>query len=196
MEDYGRPGRQALPALDHGRGDERHDDRTVGAVTDRSIDVQTLARDIGRYQVIDVRYPNEWEAGHIEGAAHIQLDYVFDHADELDRNRPVVTVCRSGNRSVEAAKDFAREGFDVRSLSGGIEAWVGHGLPIVAADGGRGRIVDGEPPPDDRPAEMQQFQNDFMEAIFAVHEHFGDREPSEEEVLAFLRQRDEQKPPS
>lgn len=155
-----------------------------------SIDVHTLAADIGRYQVVDVRYPNEWEAGHIEQAVHIPLDYVFDHADELDRGRPVVTVCRSGSRSAEAAKDFASEGFDVQNLSGGVEAWVDAGLPIVTPAGQPGRIVDGEPPPDDRPAEMQQFQNDFMEAIFAVKEHFGDREPGEEEVLAFLRERD------
>lgn len=157
-----------------------------------SIDVETLVRDMERYQLVDVRYPNEWEAGHIEGAVHIPMDYVFDHADELDRTRPVVTVCRRGDRSVEAAQDFASEGFEVQSLSGGIEAWVDYGLPILAAAGGPGRIVDGEPPPDDRPAELQKFQNDFMEAIFAVHDHFGDREPSEEEVLAFLRQRDEQ----
>jgi hypothetical protein len=53
-----------------------------------SIDVQALAEDIGR------------DAGHIDGAVHIPMDYVFDHADELDRSRPVVTVCRTGSRSV------------------------------------------------------------------------------------------------
>jgi len=156
-----------------------------------AIDVQSLAADIGRYQVVDVRYPNEWEAGHIEGSVHIPLDYVFEHVDELDRTRPVVTVCRSGSRSAEAARDLASEGFDVRNLSGGLDAWVAEGLPIVAPDGAPGQLVDGEPPPDDRPAEMQQFQNDFMAAVFAVKDHFGDREPSEDEVLAFLRQRDE-----
>ena len=140
--------------------------------------------------MVDVRHPNEWEAGHIEGAVQIPMDYVFDHLDELDRARPVVTVCRSGSRSAEAAKDLANEGFDVRNLSGGVEAWVDAGMPIVAPDGGPGRIGEGEPPPEDRPAELQQFQNDFMDAIFAVKDHFGDREPSEEEVLAFLRARD------
>lgn len=155
-----------------------------------SVDVETLAKAIGQFQVVDVRFPNEWEAGHIEGAVHIPLDYVFEHTDQLDRSRPVVTVCRSGDRSAEAAEDFAGEGFDVQNLSGGIEAWVEQGLPIIASDGAPGRIVDGVPPPDDRPVEMQQFQNDFMAAIFAVKDHFGDREPSEEEVLAFLRERD------
>jgi rhodanese-related sulfurtransferase len=157
------------------------------------MDPATLAADMDRFQVVDVRYPNEWEAGHIDGAVHIPADYVFDRADELDRSRPVVTVCRSGSRSAEAAKDLATEGFDVENLEGGIEAWVGHGLPIRTDDGGPGRVADPEPPPDDRPPEMQKFQNDFMEAAFAVRDHFGDREPSEEEVLAFLRARDAQK---
>lgn len=137
-----------------------------------------------------MRYPNEWEAGHIHGAVHIPVDYVYERVGELDAGRPVVTVCLSGTRSAEAAKDLAREGFEVDSLEGGMQAWVAQGLATIAADGGPGRIADPEPPPDDRPAEMQQFQSDFMEAAFAVRDHFGDREPSEEEVLAFLHQRD------
>ena len=158
------------------------------------MDPATLAREMDRFQVVDVRYPNEWEAGHIEAAVHIPGDYVFDRADELDRSRPVVTVCRSGERSAEAAKDLASEGFEVQNLEGGIDAWVAEGLPIRAHDGGPGRVVEPEPPPDDRPLEMQKFQNDFMEAAFAVRDHFGDSDPSEEEVLAFLRSRDAGQP--
>ena len=157
------------------------------------MDPATLASEMGQFQVVDVRYPNEWEAGHIEGAVHIPGDYVFDRVGELDPTRPVVTVCRSGSRSAEAAKDLASEGFDVQNLEGGIDAWVAQGLPIRTDNGGPGRVADPEPPPDDRPAEMQKFQNDFMEAAFAVRDHFGDREPSEEEVLAFLRERDARK---
>ena len=154
------------------------------------MDAATLAREMGQFQVVDVRYPNEWEAGHIEGAVHIPADYIFDRAGELDPTRPVVTVCRSGSRSAEATKDLAREGFDVQNLEGGMEAWVAEGLPIRTDEGHPGRVVEPEPPPDDRPPEMQKFQNDFMEAAFAIRDHFGDREPSEEEVLAFLRERD------
>ena len=157
-----------------------------------SIDPDALAADMERFRVVDVRYPNEWEAGHIRGTVHIPLDYVYEHTDDLDRSRPVVTVCRSGSRSAQAAADLAGEGFEVQNLSGGIESWVDQGLPIVADDGGPGRVAEPEPPPDDRPAELQQLQNDFMDAIFAVRDHFGDREPSEEQVLEFLRQRDEQ----
>lgn len=154
------------------------------------MDAATLATAMDRFQVVDVRYPNEWDAGHIDGAVHIPVDYVYERFGELDAGRPVVTVCLSGTRSAEAAKDLAREGFEVDSLEGGMRAWVGQGLAIVSTDGGPGRIADPEPPADHRPPEMQQFQNDFMEAAFAVRDHFGDREPSEEEVLAFLHQRD------
>jgi rhodanese-related sulfurtransferase len=157
------------------------------------MDPATLANEMGQFQVVDVRYPNEWEAGHIDGAVHIPGDYIFDRVGELDLTRPVVTVCRSGNRSAEAAKDLAREGFDVQNLEGGIDAWVAEGLPIWTDEGSPGRVADPEPPPDDRPAEMQKFQNDFMEAALAVSDHFGDTEPSEEEVLAFLRERDARK---
>ena len=47
--------------------------------------------------------------------------------------------------------------------------------------------------PTTAPPEMQKLQNDFMEAAFAVRDHFGDREASEEQVLAFLRERDARK---
>ena len=157
------------------------------------MDPATLASEMGQFQVVDVRYPNEWEAGRIDGAVHIPGDYIFDRVGELDPTRPVVTVCRSGSRSAEAAEDLASEGFDVQNLEGGIDAWVGEGLPIWTDEGGRGRVADPEPPPDDRPPEMQKLQNDFMEAAFAVRDHFGDTEPSEEEVLAFLRERDARK---
>jgi len=43
---------------------------------------------------------------------------VFDRAEELDRTRPAVTVCRSGSRSAEAAKDLASERFEVQNLWG------------------------------------------------------------------------------
>ena len=157
------------------------------------MDPATLARELGQLQVVDVRYPNEWEAGHIDGAVHIPGDYIFDRGGDLDPTRPVVTVCRSGSRSAEAAEDLAREGFDVQNLEGGMDAWVAEGLPIRTDDGRPAHVAEPEPPPDDRPPELQRFQNDFMEAAFAGRDHFGDREPSEEEVLAFLRERDARK---
>jgi len=153
------------------------------------IDPQDLARDLATVQLVDVRYPNEWEAGHIDGALHIPQDYIFDRIGELDRATAVVTVCRSGSRSAEAAEDLDGEGFEVRDLRGGVLGWVAQGFPLVSTDGRSGSVAEPEPPPDSRPEEMQQLQSDFLDAIFAVKDHFGDREPSEEEILGFLRQR-------
>jgi len=162
-----------------------------------TIDADTLARDMERFQVVDVRYPNEWDAGHIKAAVHIPLDDVFDRVDELDRDRPVVTVCRSGGRSAEAAKDLAGEGFEVQNLDGGMTTWAAEGRPIVASDGSPGTVAEPDPPPDDRPERMKRLQAEFLDVIFSVQEHFGDREASEEEMHAFLRQRliDEGKTP-
>ena len=139
-------------------------------------------------QVLDVRFPNEWEAGRMDGAVHIPGDDLADRADELDRDRPVVTVCRTGERSGWAAGWLREEGFDAVGLEGGMQAWAAAGLPFAAADGGPGEVADPVPPPDDRPPEMQRLQDDLLGLIFAVSERFGDREPTEEELRSFLRE--------
>ncbi|MBI4259809.1 MAG: rhodanese-like domain-containing protein, partial [Actinobacteria bacterium] len=55
-------------------------------------------------QIVDVREPYEWEAGRIEGSVHLPLAQVMSgRVDDIDPGRPVVLVCRSGNRSELAA---------------------------------------------------------------------------------------------
>ena len=140
-------------------------------------------------QIVDVRWPNEWEAGHVEGALHIPQDELEDRAREIGRWRPVVTVCRGGGRSAAAAEQLRAEGFEVESLDGGLLAWADDGLPLTSGDGESGAVVDPEPPPDDRPPSHQRLQEELLNVLFAVQDHFGDAEPSDEEVVAFLRQR-------
>lgn len=153
------------------------------------MDPHALAERMHEVQVLDVRYPNEWEAGHIDGAVHIPVDDVAERLEELNRDRPVVTVCRSGQRSERAAQWLAGEGFDAENLHGGMEAWAEAGLEYRGADGAPGTLADPEPPPDDRPPEMQELQSGFLDVIFAAQERFGDREPSDEEMRSFLRER-------
>ena len=93
-----------------------------------------LLRD-GGAQLVDVREPYEHEAGRIAGSVHIQLDRLPSEADTLDRERPIVFYCRSGSRSALAAQAFAASGYDARNLDGGLEAWVGAGLPLEPSDG-------------------------------------------------------------
>ena len=153
------------------------------------MDPEALAAESDRYQIVDVRYPNEWDAGHIDGARHIPEDELPDRLGELDRDRPVVTVCRTGARSSEAATLLVGEGFEASNLEGGMMAWLGGGLPFRSSDGGPGSVAEPQVPADDRPEQVQRLQSAFLEAAFAVQEHFGDREVSDEEVKAFLRDR-------
>jgi rhodanese-related sulfurtransferase len=142
-----------------------------------------LAARRGEVQIVDVRWLNEWEAGHIDGAIHIPQDELDDRLEEIGRGRPVVTVCRSGGRSAAAAEQLRAEGFVVENLEGGLLAWAEEGLPLT------GPVIEPEPPPDDRPEHLKRLQEEFLSVLFAVQEHFGESEPTDEEVVAFLRQR-------
>jgi rhodanese-related sulfurtransferase len=86
-------------------------------------------------QVIDVRADHEWEAGHIAGATHLQLDELPQRAGEIDKERPVLLYCRGGNRSTMATAALAEAGYDAAKLSEGIVGWSEAGLPLAPEDG-------------------------------------------------------------
>jgi rhodanese-related sulfurtransferase len=94
-------------------------------------------------QILDVREPYEWEAGHIEGSVHIPLAQVMggQEQERLDRERPVVIVCRSGNRSELATLMLQARGFDAENFEGGAEAWAAAGLPLLASNGHPGQVA-------------------------------------------------------
>jgi rhodanese-related sulfurtransferase len=96
--------------------------------------VDALRRDEDA-QLIDVREPDEWEAGRIAGARHIALGEVAAQAQTIEQDRPVVFYCRVGARSAMAADAFRRAGYDAYSLDGGLEAWAGAGRPLEPEDG-------------------------------------------------------------
>lgn len=78
----------------------------------------------GDVEVVDVRRDYEYEAGHIPGARHIELNVLPANADSIGKEKPVVFYCRSGNRSGMAAEAFGQAGYDAHNLEGGIIAWV------------------------------------------------------------------------
>jgi len=85
----------------------------------------------GSAQIVDVREPEEWAEGHIPAAIHIPLDDLAARVSELDPNQPVITVCRSGRRSLTGADMLLRTGFtDVKSLAGGMVEWADAGHPV------------------------------------------------------------------
>lgn len=148
------------------------------------MDPQTVAGRLDELQLVDVRYDKEWQAGHIEGAVHIPEDDLEDRLGEIDRSRPVVTVCRAGTRSEDAAEWLRAHGFDAQNLDGGMLAWKWAGLPIT------GKIVEPDPKPELDDEEMQRIHHQFLEIALAVQERFGvGVQPSEDELKAFLRER-------
>jgi len=92
-------------------------------------------------QIIDVREDEEWAAGRIAGAHHIPLTQLPARVTELDRDRPVVTVCRSGNRSGQAADYLTQAGLSAHNMDGGMKRWAREGLPFSAPDGRAGRVA-------------------------------------------------------
>ena len=64
----------------------------------------------GAIQLIDVREPDEHQAGRIAGDRLVELGRLAAEADTIDRSRPVVFYCRSGSRSAMAARPSPRQG--------------------------------------------------------------------------------------
>ena len=86
-------------------------------------------------QLIDVREPDEYEAGRIAGAHLIPMSRLPAEADDLDPEQPVVFYCRTGSRSAMATEAFRHAGFDAHNMTGGLIDWDAAGLPLEPADG-------------------------------------------------------------
>ena len=81
-------------------------------------DVDALPRD-GSVQLLDVRTPAEYGAGHIDGFVNIEVDALRENLARLDKSKPVYVHCRSGQRSYIACRILTQNGFDCFNLSGG-----------------------------------------------------------------------------
>lgn len=97
------------------------------------IDAPTLEEIAAEVQLIDVRQHDEFDGplGHIAGARLLPLDQWPARMAEIDRERPVVTVCRSGARSAQAATLLTKAGHArVANLAGGMLHWRSAGFPV------------------------------------------------------------------
>ncbi|HEX5081253.1 MAG TPA: rhodanese-like domain-containing protein [Blastocatellia bacterium] len=90
-------------------------------------------------QLIDVRRPGEYGAGHAPTAVNAQLARLEKCADQFDPNRPTAVICQSGYRSSAAASILARHGFKrLYNVVGGATAWVNAGYAVESA----GAVMD------------------------------------------------------
>ena len=114
--------------------------RTSGHETDRleQISVHELRRllDEDAVELLDVRQPDEWAEGHIEGATFVTGGQLPSRLDEVpDDDRPLAVVCGSGFRSVVSSSLLRSKGRErVLSVVGGMDAWTAAGLPTVSEE--------------------------------------------------------------
>ena len=80
---------------------------------------------------LDVREPDEYAAGHIPEAQLIPLGQLASRLNEIPKDKTIVAVCRSGNRSGQATKYLLQQGFNVHNMEGGIVAWQAAGYQIA-----------------------------------------------------------------
>jgi rhodanese-related sulfurtransferase len=75
--------------------------------------------------MIDVREDWEVALGKLPDAAHIVMNTIPDHLDEIPKDRPVVFICRSGQRSEAVANWVQAQGWtNVLNLTGGVQRWM------------------------------------------------------------------------
>ncbi len=76
------------------------------------------------FQLIDVRQPGEYEAGHLPGAQLMPLADLGERSGALDPTKPTLVYCAIGGRSRVASQMLAGKGFEkVINMAGGIKAW-------------------------------------------------------------------------
>jgi glyoxylase-like metal-dependent hydrolase (beta-lactamase superfamily II)/rhodanese-related sulfurtransferase len=125
----------AILATNQGRADFSW----VGDATDSAGDIRSVAPETARAwiaehdaMVLDVREPEEFDAGHVPDAVSIPQADLALQLDRVPRHRDVLVACRSGNRSLAAARFLKALGYDrVANLERGTLGWIEVGNPVV-----------------------------------------------------------------
>ena len=81
--------------------------------------------------LLDVREPWEYRDGHVPGAQLIPLSELEQRVNEVPRDRPILAICHSGQRSLAAAGYLLQLGYSsVSNVDGGTAAWIERGFPV------------------------------------------------------------------
>ena len=83
--------------------------------------------------IVDVREPAEFKGGRVANSRNIPLKELDARLGDLERfkNKPILLLCQSGNRSASASSTLKKAGFaEVVALAGGLSAWQQAGMPI------------------------------------------------------------------
>ncbi len=107
---------------------------SVTSAQSARLDASAFQKDMGREgaQLVDVRTPEEFSKGHIEGAVNIDwlADGFMNEALKLDKTKQVLLYCAGGGRSEEALNAMTKAGYaQAHDLLGGYNGWKKLGLP-------------------------------------------------------------------
>ena len=92
--------------------------------------------------LLDVREPEEWSAGHAEGARWIPMGEIEVRLTELPTDGAgLVVMCRSGSRSGMVTQTLVRAGYDAANIAGGMHAWAEAGFAVVTDAGTPGEVA-------------------------------------------------------
>ncbi|MBA7508580.1 Thiosulfate sulfurtransferase GlpE [subsurface metagenome] len=108
------------------------EEKVISEVNDISVEeVYQIISSNQDYIILDVRTPDEFKEGHIEGAILIPVLELDNRLGELPKDKPIITYCRSGSRSRNAANILVENGFTQIYDMGGILDWIDKGYPVI-----------------------------------------------------------------
>ncbi|MHB1627206.1 MAG: rhodanese-like domain-containing protein [Bacilli bacterium] len=98
----------------------------VASIKGSQLQEKLAAKKTNGAQFIDVREPAEYKGGHVPGFRNVPLGQIANRLGELPKDAEVVLMCRSGSRSMMAAKILKKNGYQkIVNVSGGISQWTG-----------------------------------------------------------------------
>lgn len=80
--------------------------------------------------VVDVRTQEEWDEYHAPNTTLIPLDELPNRLSEIPKDKEILVVCRSGNRSQQGRDILLQAGFNATSMAGGLKEWYAKGFPV------------------------------------------------------------------
>lgn len=108
------------------------EEKVISEVNDISVEeVYEIISSNQDYIILDVRTPDEFKEGHIEGAILIPVLELDNRLGELPKDKPIITYCKIGIRSRNAANILVKNGFTQIYNMGGILDWIDKGYPVI-----------------------------------------------------------------
>jgi rhodanese-related sulfurtransferase len=82
---------------------------------------------------LDVRTQEEWDEYHVPNTTLIPLDQLPNRLSEVPKDKEIVVICRSGNRSQQGRDILLNAGYTATSVTGGVKEWYAKGYDIEGA---------------------------------------------------------------